>query len=97
MKDNSRLKDMSGLDNAKRQGKRLGRKSKIDVCLKKKVIKLKKKNCGINEIGRKCNIGKGTIYKIFEKGSIMKNKTYKKRLIENGSRNEIEFQSYLIR
>ena len=57
---------MSGLDNAKRQGKRLGRKSKIDVCLKKKVIKLKNKNCGINEIGRKCNIGKGTIYKILK-------------------------------
>ncbi len=60
------LKDRikSGINRAREQGKKLGRKSVINDSLITAVKMLRSKNIGIKEISRELKIGVGTVYKI---------------------------------
>jgi DNA invertase Pin-like site-specific DNA recombinase len=55
---------MSGLNRAREQGKKLGRKTKINESLISAVRLLREKEMSIKNISKELNIGVGTIYKI---------------------------------
>ena len=55
---------MSGLNRAREQGKKLGRKTKINESLITAVRLLRDKEMSIRNISKELNIGVGTIYKI---------------------------------
>ena len=54
----------SGINRAREQGKKLGRKSIVNESLIKAVKMLREKNVGIKDISKELKIGVGTIYKI---------------------------------
>jgi DNA invertase Pin-like site-specific DNA recombinase len=55
---------MSGLNRAREQGKKLGRKTKINESLITAVRLLRQKEMSIKNISKELNIGVGTVYKI---------------------------------
>ena len=55
---------MSGLNRAREQGKKLGRKTKINETLITAVRLLREKEMSIKNISKELNIGVGTVYKI---------------------------------
>jgi DNA invertase Pin-like site-specific DNA recombinase len=55
---------MSGLNRAREQGKKLGRKTKINESLITAVRLLRDKDMSIKNIARELSIGVGTVYKI---------------------------------
>ena len=60
-----RSRIISGLNRAREQGKRLGRKTKINDSLITAVKLLREKDVSIKNISRELKIGVGTVYKIF--------------------------------
>lgn len=59
-----RSRIMNGLNRAKEQGKKLGRKTKINDSLITAVKLLREKEMSIRSIAKELNIGVGTVYKI---------------------------------
>ena len=55
---------MSGLNRAREQGKKLGRKTKINESLITTVRLLREKEMSIKNISKELHIGVGTVYKI---------------------------------
>jgi DNA invertase Pin-like site-specific DNA recombinase len=55
---------MSGLNRAREQGKKLGRKTKINESLITAVRLLREKEMSIKNISKELKIGVGTVYKI---------------------------------
>ena len=59
-----RSRIMIGLNRAREQGKKLGRKTKINESLITAVKMLREKNVSIKNISKELKIGVGTVYKI---------------------------------
>jgi DNA invertase Pin-like site-specific DNA recombinase len=59
-----RSRIMSGLNRAREQGKKLGRKTKINESLITAVRLLREKEMSIKNISKQLNIGVGTVYKV---------------------------------
>ena len=61
-----RSRIMIGLNRAREQGKKLGRKTKINESLITAVRLLREKEMSIKNISKQLNIGVGTVYKVLE-------------------------------
>ena len=55
---------ISGLENARRKGRILGRPSNLTPNVEKKILEMRSKNIGINKISKACGVGAQTIYKV---------------------------------
>ena len=55
---------ISGLENARRKGRILGRPSNLTPKVEKKILEMRSKNIGINKISKACGVGAQTIYKV---------------------------------
>ena len=55
---------ISGLENARRKGRILGRPSNLTPKVEKKILEMRSKNIGINKISKVCGVGAQTIYKV---------------------------------
>ena len=55
-----------GLENAKKQGKKLGRPSTMNDSTKAAIIELKKKNMGVKAIAKILKVGCGTCYNVLK-------------------------------
>ena len=56
----------SGLENAKRKGIKLGRKTNLDFNIKQKIIDMKSQNIGMKKISRECRVGRKTILEVWD-------------------------------
>ena len=56
----------SGLENAKRKGIKLGRKSNLDFTTRQKIIDMKSQNIGMKKISRYCRVGRKTILEVWD-------------------------------
>ena len=56
----------SGLENAKRKGIKLGRKSNLDFHIKQKIIDMKSQNIGMKKISKDCKVGRKTILEVWD-------------------------------
>ena len=56
----------SGLENAKRKGIKLGRKSNLDFNIKQKIIDMKSQNIGMKKISKDCKVGRKTILEVWD-------------------------------
>ena len=52
---------VSGLENAKRKGVRLGKKSNLTPQVRDKIIEMKSKNIGLKKIATECSVGVKTV------------------------------------
>ena len=59
-----RSRIMNGLNRAREQGKKLGRKTKVNESLITAVRLLREKEMSIKNISKQLNIGVGTVYKV---------------------------------
>ena len=55
---------ISGLKNARRKGRILGRPSNLTPNVKTKILEMRSKNKDINKISKACGVGAQTIYKV---------------------------------
>ena len=56
----------SGLENAKRKGIKLGRKSNLDFTTRQKIIDMKSQNVGMKKISKDCKVGRKTILEVWD-------------------------------
>jgi len=56
----------SGLENAKRKGIKLGRKSNLDFNIKQKIIDMKSQNIGMKKISKDCKVGRKIILEVWD-------------------------------
>ena len=56
----------SGLENAKRKGIKLGRKSNLDFTTRQKIIDMKSQNIGMKKNSRDCRVGRKTILEVWD-------------------------------
>ena len=56
----------SGLENAKRKGIKLGRKTNLDFNIKQKIIDMKSQNIGMKKISKDCKVGRKTILEVWD-------------------------------
>jgi len=56
----------SGLENCRRKGIQLGRKSNLTISIKNKILKMKSKNIGWKKICKECKIGRKTYDKVLQ-------------------------------
>ena len=63
-KDLIRERVVSGLENAKRKGKKLGRRTNLTPSVKKKIIDMKSSGATIRKIVEECKVGTQTAYKV---------------------------------
>ena len=56
----------SGLENAKRKGIKLGRKTNLDFNIKEKIIQMKSDNIGMKKISKDCRVGRKTILEVWD-------------------------------
>ena len=55
----------SGLVNAKRKGKTLGRKTNLNAEVRNQIIQMKSDNVGMKKISKVCQVGRDTILKVW--------------------------------
>jgi len=56
----------SGLENAKRKGIKLGRKTNLDFNIKEKIIQMKSDNIGMKKISKDCKVGRKVILEVWD-------------------------------
>jgi len=61
---------ISGLERVKKQGKKLGRPTKMNEGMRNGVLLLREKGMGIKQISKQLQIGVGTVYSVLKTCSV---------------------------
>ena len=65
--DLTRERIKSGLENAKRKGVKLGRKTNLNESTKNMILEMKSKNIGLKKIAKETKVSRETIRKVLRK------------------------------